>query len=701
MSRFCICTAALLVAGMTVASGQQRAVQAEKLLASAQHKATIDGDLEGAIEEYRKAVDAAAGNRVLAAQALLGMAESHQKLGHAKARAIYEQLVRDYSDQKEPVVLARARLAAAAATPAPSGARLASLPDSDGLAGTVTLDGRFLSMTSWSDGEVHLRDLTTGADRAVTKRGDFTIGLSAVAKDGSSVAYQAYGGGCEAKHPGPPALCLVPLAGANAPPAKTLVQRPDVLEIAPMDWSRDGRTIAVAIRRDDRTAQVGLVNASDGSLRVLQSVDWRGPTRIVFSPDGRDVAFDIPASDANDHRHIVTVAIDGAGGSTVVEHASQNIVMGWAPDGSMLLFTSDRGGTIGLWGQPFSSRRPVAAPQLLRPGIHGSWSAGVTRQGALYFGVGKSDRDISVMPVDLESGTQRGPAVRLLQRFIGSNSLPEWTKDGRLLAHVSQRGFNLPNNVGRIIGVREMSTGDERELRPKLLYFGGISWSPSGDALVTSGTDIKGRNGIFRIDALTGEASMIVEGSRSAYPRWSPDGKAIFYRKALNGTSAEVALVERALASGAERVVSRGEIGIFTVSPDGRFIAAPIGGMSAAAARSVVEIRVDTGETRELLGAGAAERIPPHVAPRWTPDGKALLVRKRVPNEIWLVPTTGAAPRRLQLDVKDWTFGPIGQFSLHPDGERVAFLAGSISSEVMVLEHFLPAHATTVQSGKK
>jgi Tol biopolymer transport system component len=114
-----------------------------------------------------------------------------------------------------------------------------------------------------------------------------------------------------------------------------------------------------------------------------------------------------------------------------------------------------------------------------------------------------------------------------------------------------------------------------------------------------------------------------------------------------------------------------------------------------AAAQSVVEIRVDTGEMRDLLRATPSERIPPYVAPRWTPDGKAVIVRKRLPNEIWLVPATGGEPRKLDLDVKDWSFGPIGQFSIHPDGRRIAFLSGTTSNEVMVLENFLPSLSTS------
>src|SRR4030095_6356902 len=87
------------------------------------------------------------------------------------------------------------------------------------------------------------------------------------------------------RHPGLPALCIVPVDGPGLPKTRTLVSSDEFQEIAPMDWSPDGRSIAVSLRRRDRTAQIGLVSVSDGSVRILQSVDWRGPTRIFFSPD--------------------------------------------------------------------------------------------------------------------------------------------------------------------------------------------------------------------------------------------------------------------------------------------------------------------------------------------------------------------------------------------------------------------------------
>ena len=67
--------AALLAAGLQTTRAQQADAQLEKQLASAQHKATVDGDLKGAIEEYKAIVAGAGANRAAATRALVSMAE--------------------------------------------------------------------------------------------------------------------------------------------------------------------------------------------------------------------------------------------------------------------------------------------------------------------------------------------------------------------------------------------------------------------------------------------------------------------------------------------------------------------------------------------------------------------------------------------------------------------------------------------------
>src|SRR5262245_16397296 len=81
--------------------------KADVALRAAMETETVKGDLKAAIEQYKKI--AAGSDRVIAARALLRMAECYQKLGDAEAQRVYERLVREFADQKEAVATARAR----------------------------------------------------------------------------------------------------------------------------------------------------------------------------------------------------------------------------------------------------------------------------------------------------------------------------------------------------------------------------------------------------------------------------------------------------------------------------------------------------------------------------------------------------------------------------------------------------------------
>ena len=81
---------------------------------------------------------------------------------------------------------------------------------------------------------------------------------------------------------------------------------------------------------------------------------------MFFSPDGRDLAYDLPASDTSHQRDVFVLAVDASREIPVVVHSSNDVVMGWSPDGRQLLFASDRrSGAMGLWlrASPIESRR--------------------------------------------------------------------------------------------------------------------------------------------------------------------------------------------------------------------------------------------------------------------------------------------------------------------------------------------------------
>ncbi len=674
--------------------------RARVLLQAAEAKAKVEGDLTAAIKLYKDAEKEAGANRALVAQALVKTAEIYTALGDKEAQKIYQRLVSEFSDQKEVAALAQSLLGRAKGSTGAAAAKSAeittrTLPNSSVLPGNITPDGRLMTYVDWNDdGQLHLRDLVTGADRVLTARDDFNVGVPLVARDGTRIAYQTYAGGCDQQKDTGAALCLVDTRGEGRPTPRTIIRTDEIREIAPSDWSPDGRLIAVTLRREDRTAQIGTVDPASGTLRVFLTTDWRGPTRVFFSPDGRHLVYDLAVDDTSSDRTISMLSLDAASKTTVVEHASQNIPMGWTPDGSALLFASDRTGAMALWMQSVRDGRDQGSARLLRSNIGGAWSIGVTTSGGLVYAVRTYDRDISVVDVDVATGEPLSSPVRPIRRYVGTNSFPAWSADGRYLAYVSQRGFDPTDNTERIIGIRTVASGEEREIRPRLLYFGKLDWSPDGRRLLTSGTDAKGRDGVFTVDVQTGDVTLVTTAPRSARPLWSPDGTRVIYLKRDGGPYVlEQAIVEHTLANGTERVIvpAARHPGAFAPSPDGKSVAYLASDSAIGApSRTLMSVRLDTGETREIIRSDASRQLSVFLW-QWTPASDALLVHMTKPNELWLVPVHDGAPRKVELDVRDWSFGGIGHFAVHPNGRTIAFLTGQLSTELVMMENFLPS----------
>jgi dipeptidyl aminopeptidase/acylaminoacyl peptidase len=411
MNRILIAVCLMALTLPSLSANDQRA---RVLLQAAEAKAKLEGDLNGAIKIYRDAEKEAGANRALVAQALVKMAEAYQQLGDAAAQKIYRRVVSDFSDQKESAVIAQARL-----VPSPRTAAGATLRDVSDLnkSGNVSADGRFATYVNWETGNIGVRDLVSGTSRDVTARPDYVTYEPRLSRDGKFVAYVSYNGCVGRKFEAVRAvLCVIGVEGEPNTVARTIVDRAEISDITPADWAPDGRSIAVNLHRQDGTVQIGIVGVADGSVTVLQSTDWRGATRIFFSPDGRYVAFDVPVDDSSDHQDIRVVAVDGSNGSTVVHDPSQNVVMGWTADGRHLLFASDRSGAMSLWAQRVTNVRADGNARLVHPGLGGGLSLGLTRAGSLYFGVQSGDTDVEILTVDFTSGKSVSSPERPIAR---------------------------------------------------------------------------------------------------------------------------------------------------------------------------------------------------------------------------------------------------------------------------------------------
>lgn len=681
----------------------------QELFEKALVKERSEGNLKEAIQLYQRAAASAGKDRALAAKALIEEGECYRKLGDAEARKLFERVVRDYSDQKEAVALARARLGGAAEPQRQTNTLVWSgrMVEEEG---TVSPDGRSISYVDWDTGDLALHEIATGADRHLTNKGtwkdsnDFAED-SAISRDGKQVAYNWFKSKDNRTE-----VRVGNLEGDFKP--RAIYDSPDVNWITPYDWSPDGKSIVVEIERKDRTKQIGLIAVSDGAVRVLKTIDWRGCRRIFFSPDGRYIGYDLPESETSQQRDVFVLQIDGAREIHAVAHRGDDIMMGWSADGKWLLFASDRMGSMGLWGLPFSGGQPQGAPQLLKSDlVAGAESIGVTRSGTLYYGTShaQSRGRIQIATFDFTSGRFLSAPTDLPQDYSASNQQAQWSPDGKRLAYVSQHPHWENNNFAIVI--RSMDTGEIRELHPKLSQLFLPRWAPDGRSFMALGRDFKGGHGIYRIDVNTGDVSPLIldppDQVTDGTGVWSPDGNSIYIPRHYR-ESHELAFVQRDLASGKERVIIRRRLlGGPNLSPDGKYIATPSVD-EASNSRTFLLIPVSGGEPREVM------RVPSEVPAQdlrdntkgvwlrngpWAPDSRSFLALKlRGPwpeqesEELWSIPIDGGAPRKLeQLSVAPHLTG--GGFSVHRDGHRIAFTSAEATpqrGEIWALEHFLP-----------
>ena len=676
----------LLVAGAVT---QERRPQ-DMALQAAIRTETVDGDLEKAIKQFGEIADKYKSDRTTAATALVHMAGCYQKRGDAQAKAIYERIVREFADQRDAVAVARAKLGDPGdrRAVAMTYQRVWSNPENnqDSTSGTVSPDGRYLSYVDWTGGDLMLRDLAAGTARRLTGNGNWPQSneyaeQSAISRDGNRVAYSWFNGKDRYQ------LRVGDLNAAALQP-RTVLDQADVIWLDPHDWSPDGRSVVVVLTRKDRKTEIALVGVNDGSVRKLKSTDWSGPSRASLSPDGRVLAFDrAVGKPADEERDVFVMAMPDGKETAVTTNPGLERLVGWSPDGTRLLFSSDRGGSLGLWVQPMSDGTPRGvSPELLKSEI-GAASLGVTAQGGLYVGHQVAGPNIYIAEVDFKTGAVLKPATQAVDRFVGMNEWPDWSRDGKFLSYVYARNW-----IGRspTIAIRSLDNGRIREIPLDVINGRSPLWAPDGHSFVTHGVDADGRTGIYRIDARDGAVTPIVHSSPNEFlgqPEFSPDGRKVYFGR---WAEQDRSIVEYDLESGRRRdVIQRDGIGQPSVSPDGRSVATIQ--RTADASVALVASLVEGGEPRELLRVSRPQVLTGNAS--WTPDSRGLMMNTFWNNgerrETWLVYLDGGIPKAIDLPGYSW-----GRIRVHPDGKRVAYHAGQLKSEVWVLENFLPAQTS-------
>jgi Tol biopolymer transport system component len=634
-----------------------------RLLQEAIHLMETKGDYPAALRVFEQI--AKGSDRNLAARSLLYAGSCYEKLGKSEAKNAYERLIRDFADQTDLVAVARTRLTALASPEnamSPSGMSAHRVLVDFPAFGALSPDGQRLTFPDWdtAGGNLVVLDLESKKKRRLTGTSsppDPTGEAygSIHSPDGKEIAYVWWN----------QRVIELRVVGLDGTASRVLYRNPDLHHMDVESWASDGRILCTLHLRTGNS-QIALVSAKSGAAQVLKSFEGAGSNGATLSPDGRFVAYGL-------NGEIYLLAVRGSHEVALVENPAHDFNPVWSPEGDRILFSSDRTGSLGLWVLSVVDGNPRGTPKLLRPDMGKTSPVRFVRGDSLYYSLQTAMQDVYVAELDPETGKVTVPPSQASRRLVGSNSWPEWSRDGKFLAFVSGGLWG-----GRTLSILSLETGKQEELAPRMTFISHLRWSPDGGSILVSGRDEGGRGGVYKIEAQTGDVRPIVQSGSLRYSwdcAWSPDGRTVYYEFGKG-------IKARDLATGQERDI-RSEGHHFAPSPDGRSLA--VGREDPSTKGGVLEIvALETGEVRELLRV--ADPSVFYKALTWSADGRFLFFGKR---ELWRVAAETGALEKIAI-----TMAPLLEVRVHPDGRRIAFSAFENGAELWVMERFLPGPKT-------
>lgn len=567
-------------------------------------------------------------------------------------------------------------------------------------------DGRLMSEIDWSTGDLAVIDMETAKLRRITNKGPWSASgdyaeFSVFSPDGQRMAYSWFSSEARGYQ-----VRTVRLDGSDM--RVVFPRNPEVAYVAVEDWSRDGASILVTLFRRDRTTQIGIVSAADGTYRSLKTNDWRPPSVLTFSPDGRFIAYDMARSTQRSESDIFVLAADGTRETVVVGGQDDNRLLGWLPDGRGILYHRRGSDARAVMALAVQNGQSAGLPQLVRPDVVQLVPLGFSRD-AYFYGVEIERSHVHRIGVDLAAGRVVTEPVSLGDSVEGASHDAAWSPDSQTVAYL----LGAPGGARMVI--RSVSGELQRQIPVPLLEARKTQWAPDGSAVLVYGTDVEGRVGIHRVDLRTGNVTPVLSGGPGgetegmAFWDISPDGQTIYHRRPKAPSQSHLMFPGTQKPTQASHVIAAHDLRTgtvkelldvpsgrtLTVSPDGKLLAYSAHDLSVLET-SVFVVPTSGGTPRLVYRQRGGNAAGNRGGIEWAPDGKSFLFQyapKQGPGGIWQIPVDGSEPRlvlddRLLAQLSQGSNREPWNFRLSPDGRQLVFEAGRPRAEIWMMSGF-------------
>jgi Tol biopolymer transport system component/serine/threonine protein kinase len=420
-------------------------------------------------------------------------------------------------------------------------------------------------------------------------------------------------------------------------------------------WSADGQELSCLVG-DQFEAVLVTFDLATGEVRRRLALPGAaggssGRMFVTASPGTRRIAYVVSSGGLTSDLTQLLV-VDEATGTHAALTDGQTSVWSpvWAPDGSSLLYVSNRGGNADIWQQRFDAAgAAVGEPIAVSSGI-GIRNMAVSANGqTLAYAQGRRVANLFRVPILADRAATWADATQITfdQAFV---EFADVSRDGLWLAISSDRTGSqdlwvLPASGG---DMRQVTADRGAELSPQ--------WSPDSETLAFYSFKTGNRD-IYTMPVTGGEWKRVTDNpGEDLLPAWSPDGKEIvFLTSRQNFTAVWVQPVDGREGRAIARVVSSGKF-----SPDGKQVAFVSDGRLA---------RRNADGTGEIV---TVSRGPSRTAV-WSRDGRTLYFAggRENTSTIYTVRADGSGERAI-TDLR----GRRGTFisnSLASDGKHLYF----------------------------
>ena len=451
----------LLLGALLAVPGAPRAqVSAEVDLRAAMETETVEGDLHGAIEQYRQIAEG--DDRASAATALVRMAGCYEKLGTDEARHIYRQVLEEYPDQTALLALARdglSRLTVSSTPPSPTMMvrelmRATGKPqpgEGQAIPGpgfAVSSDGQLFVYTDWTTGDLASKNMATGEVRSFYGTDWASSEFfedPVLSPDDTHVVFVRY-----PNISGTGVTTRIEMDSIEGGSRRTVYDSNASRNMFTRDWSPDGEHILFSSEADDRSVFLATVGLGGESHQRLVTLDWEHPRGARYSPDGRFIAYD---STKGGDRRIYLISADGAQEHVLVDSPGEDDSPLWTRDGRFLLFRSNRSGQWDLYALGMQNGQPSGDEVLITSNLGSeTFLRGVTAEGRLLAYERLGGRDVAI--AERIDTTVQTAQVRVLPKIQTTvNRAPTFTPDGERVAYLT----GLPSeSSGRKIRITDL-----------------------------------------------------------------------------------------------------------------------------------------------------------------------------------------------------------------------------------------------------